>query len=77
MKSLPVEKYKRQALKPRRVSWILICKQAALSAYEVYLQLNDDHWKDIPFMYGLGMVYFHYNEHYWYEYQVLNACSAI
>ncbi|GBM89597.1 Transposon Ty3-I Gag-Pol polyprotein [Araneus ventricosus] len=30
MKSLPVEKYKRQALKPRRVSWILICKQAEL-----------------------------------------------
>ncbi|GBN63118.1 hypothetical protein AVEN_260280-1 [Araneus ventricosus] len=28
MKSLPVEKYKRQALKPRRVSWNLICKQA-------------------------------------------------
>ncbi|GBN10374.1 hypothetical protein AVEN_25568-1 [Araneus ventricosus] len=28
MKSLPVEKYKRQALKPRTVSWILICRQA-------------------------------------------------
>ncbi|GBM09276.1 hypothetical protein AVEN_97927-1, partial [Araneus ventricosus] len=28
MKSLPVEKYKRQALKPRRVSWNLTCKQA-------------------------------------------------
>ncbi|GBM11579.1 WD repeat-containing protein 17 [Araneus ventricosus] len=28
MKSLPVEKYKRQALKPRTVSWILISKQA-------------------------------------------------
>ncbi|GBN23888.1 hypothetical protein AVEN_145394-1 [Araneus ventricosus] len=28
MKSLPAEKYKRQALKPRRVNWILICKQA-------------------------------------------------
>ncbi|GBO38685.1 hypothetical protein AVEN_231815-1 [Araneus ventricosus] len=28
MKSLPVEKYKRQALKPRRVSWNLTCGQA-------------------------------------------------
>ncbi|CAL1276391.1 unnamed protein product [Larinioides sclopetarius] len=37
----------------------------ALSAYQVYLQLNEDHWKDIPFMYGLGMVYFHFNENYW------------
>ncbi|GBO06142.1 hypothetical protein AVEN_252759-1 [Araneus ventricosus] len=28
--SLPVEKYKRQALKPKRVSWNLTCKQAGV-----------------------------------------------
>ncbi|GFR18094.1 histone demethylase UTY [Trichonephila clavata] len=38
----------------------------ALSAYQVYMKLNQDHYKDIPFMYGLGLVYFHYNEHFWF-----------
>ncbi|GFY60347.1 uncharacterized protein TNIN_442801 [Trichonephila inaurata madagascariensis] len=37
----------------------------ALSAYQVYMKLNEDHYKDIPFMYGLALVYFHYNEHFW------------
>ena len=24
-----------------------------------------DHWKDATFLYGLGLVYFHYNAHQW------------
>ena len=24
-----------------------------------------DHWKDVTFLYGLGLVYFHYNAYQW------------
>uniref|UniRef100_A0A182QBY3 Uncharacterized protein n=1 Tax=Anopheles farauti TaxID=69004 RepID=A0A182QBY3_9DIPT len=35
--------------------------EKALSAYQKYYALKQDHWRDTPFMYGLGLVYFHYN----------------
>ncbi|XP_035212282.1 lysine-specific demethylase 6A-like isoform X2 [Stegodyphus dumicola] len=37
----------------------------ALSAYQKFYCLNDDHWKNSAFMYGLGLVYFHYNAYHW------------
>uniref|UniRef100_A0A1B0CHJ8 Uncharacterized protein n=3 Tax=Lutzomyia longipalpis TaxID=7200 RepID=A0A1B0CHJ8_LUTLO len=33
----------------------------ALSAYQKFYNLKSDHWKDTAFLYGLGLVYFHYN----------------
>ncbi|KPP62500.1 histone demethylase UTY-like [Scleropages formosus] len=33
----------------------------ALSAYQRYYSLQSDYWKNAAFLYGLGMVYFHYN----------------
>ncbi|XP_030284191.1 lysine-specific demethylase 6A isoform X2 [Sparus aurata] len=33
----------------------------ALSAYQRYFSLQSDYWKNAAFLYGLGMVYFHYN----------------
>ncbi|XP_062589237.1 lysine-specific demethylase 6A-like [Saccostrea cucullata] len=33
----------------------------ALSAYQRFFHLREDHWKNAPFMYGLGLVYFHFN----------------
>ncbi|KAM8857771.1 lysine-specific demethylase 6A [Synchiropus picturatus] len=37
----------------------------ALSAYQKYFSLQSDYWKNAPFLYGLGMVYFHYNAFHW------------
>jgi len=37
----------------------------ALSAYQKYKSLRPDHWKDTPFLYGLGIVYQHYNSLRW------------
>jgi len=37
----------------------------ALSAYQKYYSLCDENWKDIPFLYGLGLVYFHFNAYPW------------
>uniref|UniRef100_A0A182NB27 TPR_REGION domain-containing protein n=1 Tax=Anopheles dirus TaxID=7168 RepID=A0A182NB27_9DIPT len=39
--------------------------EKALSAYQKYFALKQDHWRDAPFMYGLGLVYFHYNAFRW------------
>uniref|UniRef100_A0A4W3IM70 [histone H3]-trimethyl-L-lysine(27) demethylase n=1 Tax=Callorhinchus milii TaxID=7868 RepID=A0A4W3IM70_CALMI len=33
----------------------------ALSAYQRYYSLQSDYWKNAAFLYGLGIVYFHYN----------------
>ncbi|KAL5004976.1 hypothetical protein ScPMuIL_018432, partial [Solemya velum] len=33
----------------------------AMSAYQKFYQMQPDHWKDAPFLYGLGLVYFHFN----------------
>ncbi|KFB39554.1 hypothetical protein ZHAS_00006899 [Anopheles sinensis] len=30
-------------------------------AYQKYYALKADHWRDAPFLYGLGLVYYHYN----------------
>lgn len=35
--------------------------EKALSAYQKFYSLKSDHWKDPAFLYGLGLVYFHYN----------------
>lgn len=35
--------------------------EKALSAYQKYYQLEEDYWKNCPFLYGLGFVYFHFN----------------
>ncbi|XP_034042595.1 lysine-specific demethylase 6A isoform X2 [Thalassophryne amazonica] len=37
----------------------------ALSAYQRYFSLQLDYWKNAAFLYGLGMVYFHYNAFQW------------
>ncbi|XP_061081462.1 lysine-specific demethylase 6A isoform X2 [Conger conger] len=37
----------------------------ALSAYQRYYSLQPDYWKNAAFLYGLGMVYFHYNAFQW------------
>lgn len=37
----------------------------ALSAYQRFFYLKTDHWKDPTFLYGLGLVYFHYNAFQW------------
>ena len=37
----------------------------ALSAYQKYKSLRHDHWKDTPFLYGLGIVYQHFNALRW------------
>ncbi|KAK3557079.1 hypothetical protein QTP70_024758 [Hemibagrus guttatus] len=37
----------------------------ALSAYQRYYSLQSDYWKNAAFLYGLGMVYFHYCAFQW------------
>uniref|UniRef100_UPI00358FE961 histone demethylase UTY-like isoform X2 n=1 Tax=Myxine glutinosa TaxID=7769 RepID=UPI00358FE961 len=37
----------------------------ALSAYQRYYTLEPDYWKNAAFLYGLGIVYFHYNAFQW------------
>uniref|UniRef100_A0A671PW70 [histone H3]-trimethyl-L-lysine(27) demethylase n=1 Tax=Sinocyclocheilus anshuiensis TaxID=1608454 RepID=A0A671PW70_9TELE len=37
----------------------------ALSAYQRYYSLQSDYWKNAAFLYGLGMLYFHYNAFQW------------
>uniref|UniRef100_A0A8C3A044 [histone H3]-trimethyl-L-lysine(27) demethylase n=1 Tax=Cyclopterus lumpus TaxID=8103 RepID=A0A8C3A044_CYCLU len=37
----------------------------ALSAYQRYFSSQPDYWKNAAFLYGLGMVYFHYNAFQW------------
>ncbi|QQP38965.1 Uncharacterized protein FKW44_019695, partial [Caligus rogercresseyi] len=37
----------------------------ALSAYQKYISLEPRHWEDSRFLYGLGLVYFHYNAYPW------------
>nr|XP_043875984.1 lysine-specific demethylase 6A isoform X3 [Solea senegalensis] len=39
--------------------------QKALSAYQRYFSLQSDYWKNAAFLYGLAMVYFHYNAYQW------------
>nr|XP_054483936.1 lysine-specific demethylase 6A isoform X13 [Agelaius phoeniceus] len=38
---------------------------SALSAYQRYYSLQSDYWKNAAFLYGLGLVYFHYNAFQW------------
>lgn len=37
----------------------------AMSAYQKFYDLDKEHWRDTAFLYGLGMVYYHYNAHRW------------
>lgn len=37
----------------------------ALSAYQKFFNMEEEYWKDAPFLYGLGLVYFHYNAFKW------------
>ncbi|KXJ80761.1 hypothetical protein RP20_CCG023732 [Aedes albopictus] len=39
--------------------------EKALSAYQKFYSLKSDHWKDPAFLYGMGLVYFHYNAFRW------------
>jgi len=39
--------------------------QRALSAYQQYFALDSEHYKDLPFLYGLGLIYFHYSAYRW------------
>ncbi|KAF4528465.1 hypothetical protein B566_EDAN015926 [Ephemera danica] len=37
----------------------------AMSAYQKFLSLKSDYWKDPNFLYGQGLVYFHFNAFQW------------
>ncbi|XP_014681002.1 PREDICTED: histone demethylase UTY-like [Priapulus caudatus] len=37
----------------------------SLSAYQKFFNIEEEYWKDAPFLYGLGLVYFHYNAFKW------------
>ncbi|KAL3289701.1 hypothetical protein HHI36_023101 [Cryptolaemus montrouzieri] len=38
----------------------------ALSAYQMFYKTQaENHWQDSTFLYGLGLVYFHYNAFQW------------
>ncbi|XP_059483249.1 lysine-specific demethylase 6A isoform X2 [Neocloeon triangulifer] len=37
----------------------------AMSAYQKFHNLKPDHWKDSAFLYGHGLVYFHFNAFQW------------
>lgn len=37
----------------------------AMSAYQRYFGLTEEYFKDAPFLYGLGIVYFHFNAYQW------------
>ena len=37
----------------------------SLSAYQKYYSLSKEHWKDCCFLYGLGLVYYHFNAYVW------------
>ncbi|KAK6618018.1 hypothetical protein RUM44_002460 [Polyplax serrata] len=37
----------------------------AMSAYQKYFNLRSDYWKDACFLYGQGLVYFHFNAFQW------------
>lgn len=36
-----------------------------MSAYQKFLSLEKEHWKDAQFLYGLGMVYYYFNAFRW------------
>ena len=38
---------------------------AAMSAYQKFFGLKSDYWKDATFLYGQGLVYFHFNAFQW------------
>jgi histone demethylase len=38
---------------------------AAMSAYQKFRSLRADHWRDTNYLYGLGLVYFHFNSFNW------------
>ncbi|XP_066930632.1 histone demethylase UTY-like isoform X1 [Clytia hemisphaerica] len=37
----------------------------AMSAYQKYFGLSEEYFKDAPFLYGLGLVYFHFKAYQW------------
>ncbi|XP_032793407.2 lysine-specific demethylase 6A [Daphnia magna] len=37
----------------------------AMSAYQKFRSLRTDHWRDTNYLYGLGLVYFHFNSFNW------------
>jgi histone demethylase len=36
-----------------------------MSAYQKFFGLKSDYWKDANFLYGQGLVYFHFNAFQW------------
>lgn len=36
-----------------------------MSAYQKFRSLRTDHWRDTNYLYGLGLVYFHFNSFNW------------
>ena len=37
----------------------------AMSAYQKFRSLKEDYWNDANFLYGQGLVYFHFNAYNW------------
>lgn len=38
---------------------------SAMSSYQKFYKLKSDYWKDPHFLYGQGLVYFHFNAFQW------------
>lgn len=39
---------------------------SALSAYQMFYKVQaENHWMDVNFLYGLGLVYYHFNAYQW------------
>lgn len=36
-----------------------------MSAYQKFHELDKNYWKDTTFLYGQGLVYFHFNAYQW------------
>ncbi|XP_049779837.1 histone demethylase UTY-like isoform X1 [Schistocerca cancellata] len=45
----------------------------AMSAYQKFFGLKSDYWKDANFLYGQGLVYFHFNAFQWSQFLQFNT----
>ena len=58
---------------------ILFFFDTAMSAYQKFYSLKGDYWKDASFLYGLGLVYFHFNAFQWWvwnNFLFFNMCPT-
>nr|CAD7428042.1 unnamed protein product [Timema monikensis] len=48
----------------------------AMSAYQKFFSLKQDYWKDANFLYGQGLVYFHYNAFQWWPVKAVSLARV-